>query len=196
MKLESPAFDLFPRDVAVPNRQKPVAVSVHPKRDESMLQHLDTREQQSNPMHHMLPPNLAMVPQVLFELLELREYIRIVPARLRSDLLVQDKLPRTHAHAPAIRRQRGSASPGRSGPPVKPNRHTRYHRAFGQRPPLARTVAHRVDRLMSQQCSTWNVSLGLGKQLCEINRLRYRPKRPSHRKAGRFDPQESGKPNA
>ena len=61
-----------------------------------------------------------MVPQVLFELLELREYIRIVPARLRSDLLVQDKLPRTHAHAPAIRRQRGSASPGRSGPPVKP----------------------------------------------------------------------------
>src|ERR1043166_2466783 len=93
MKLESPAFDLFPRDVAVPNRQKPVAVSVHPKRDESMLQRLDTREQQSNPMHHMLPPNLAMVPQVLFELLELREYIRIVPARLRSDLLVAGQTP-------------------------------------------------------------------------------------------------------
>jgi hypothetical protein len=41
MMRESPAFDLFLRDVAAPNRQKPVAVFVHPKRDESMLQHLD-----------------------------------------------------------------------------------------------------------------------------------------------------------
>src|SRR5215469_12822870 len=78
MKRESPALDLFPRDVAAPDRQEPVTVFVYPKRHESMLQHFDTREQQANQMHHMLPPNLALVPQVLFELLELREYVGVV----------------------------------------------------------------------------------------------------------------------
>src|SRR5687768_16010130 len=80
MKGEPPAFDLFPRDVATPDRQKPVAVFVYPKRNESVFQDLDTREQQSNQMHHVIPANLAVVTQILFELLELREYIRIVRA--------------------------------------------------------------------------------------------------------------------
>jgi hypothetical protein len=31
-------------------------------------------------MHYMLPSNLAMVPQILFEFLELREYVRVIGA--------------------------------------------------------------------------------------------------------------------
>src|SRR5262249_49247000 len=80
----SPIFDLFPRHLASPDCQQLFSMFLHPDRHKTLPQDGDSREQQSDQVHDMLPLHLALVTKVGLHLLELREDVAVVCGRLLS----------------------------------------------------------------------------------------------------------------
>lgn len=53
---------------------------VNSKRYKALFQNDDSRKQQANQVHHMLPADLSVISKILFDLFELREHIGVICA--------------------------------------------------------------------------------------------------------------------
>src|SRR5208283_318004 len=93
VKREPPALDIFPGNVASAYGQELVPVLIHPEWNEAVPQDDNSREQQANQMHHVLPADLAAIPEILFQLLKLREHVRVVSA---MDVLREKDMPQVN----------------------------------------------------------------------------------------------------